>query len=246
MKSAFVLFNLAALIVATASAAPNGGKEENNSNDTMEKRFKELAEDIAELKKSVEKRSIEDEALNDQLARQKVENAAFRETTAALHESDAQQRLEIAQMREAAREENAKQKNENKKRQADSLKREEDVVAEMKKIVATEMEKYRAAHHTCETGMSEAIAEDGRYITPSSSSGYPNWKYTITFARAFPRPPTFMWAVRGFGVSQRFSPDQGFINSGNTKPTITTTSAVVTNDFDKNIRWVSFNWIACL
>jgi len=230
MKSAFALFNLAALIVATASAAPNGGKEENNPNDAVEKRFKELEQ--------------QNEALNDQLQRQKVENAAFQETTAALRESDAQQRLEIAQMREAAREENAKQKKENKKRQADTLKREEDVVAEMKKIVATEMEKYRAAHHTCETGMSEAIAKDGKYIT-SSMNSYA-WKYTITFARAFPRPPTFMWALRGFGVSYD-SFGAGFINRGGQgEPTTTTTSAVVTGDFSFSIKRVYFNWIACL
>jgi len=223
MKSAFAWLNLAALIVATVSAAPNGGKEENDSNDAAEKRVKKLEQQI--------------EALNDQLARQNVENAA-------LHESDSQQRLEIAQMREATREENAKQKNENKKRQADALKREEDVVAEMKKIVATEMEKYRAAHHTCETGMSEAIAKDGKYIT-SSMNSYA-WKYTITFARAFPRPPTFMWALRGFGVSYD-SFGAGFINSGGQgEPTTTTTSAVVTGDFSFSIKRVYFNWIACL
>jgi len=228
MKSAFALLNLAAaLIVATASAAPNGGKQENNPNDAVEKRFKELEQ--------------QNEALNDQLQRQKVENAAFQETTAALRESDAQQRLEIAQMREAAREENAKQKKENKKRQADTLKREEDVVAEMKKIVATEMEKYRAAHHTCETGMTEPIYDDGKYVTSFSSAI--SWKYTITFARAFPRPPTFMWALRGFGVKKGF---QDWINGASTKPTITTTSAVVTDHFSKTTRWVAFNWIACL
>jgi len=225
MKSAFALLSLVALIVATASAAPNGGKEENNPNDAVEKRFKELEQ--------------QNEALNDQLQRQKVENAAFQETTAALRESDAQQRLEIAQMREAAREENAKQKKENKKRQADTLKREEDVVAEMKKIVATEMEKYRAAHHTCETGQTDVIREQMQVSS--------QWKYTITFARPFPRPPTVMWALRGFLVKQGFSQDSSdFINGWNKKPTITTTSAVVQSTFGRNLEWVSFNWIACL
>jgi len=230
MKSAFALLGMAALIVATASATPKGGKEEKNSKDSVEKRFKELEQQI--------------EALNDKLERQKVEDAALHEADAALNEASAKQLLQIAELREATREESAKQK----KRQLDTMKREKDIEAAVKNIVVVEMEKYRAANPTCETGISKDI-KNGRDTTRNAG----NWqesKTTIKFSRVFPRPPTFMVALHGFSVKQGFGQDtwSNTVNFGYGlyRPVVTNTSAVVINVFSKKIDYITFAWLACL
>jgi len=229
MKSAFALIGLAALIVATASATPKGGKEEKNSKDSVEKRFKELEQQI--------------EALNDKLERQKVEDAALHEADAALNEASAKQLLQIAELREANREENAKQK----KRQLDTIKREKDIEAAVKKIVVAEMEKYRAANPTCETGHS-GIISNGRDATKNKDE-WPQWTKTIKFARVFPRPPTFMVALDGFNFKKGFGQAPLFNAVGGKgwgKTVVNTASAVVTNVFSDNVDFITFTWLACL
>jgi len=247
MKSAFALIGLAALIVATASATPKGGKEEKNSEDAVEKRFKELEQQNRkvqeELKKIVEKQGAEIEALNDKLERQKVEDAALHEADAALNEASAKQLLQIAELREATREENAKQK----KRQADTMKREKDIESAVKKIVVAEMEKYRAANPTCETGHS-GIISNGRDATKNKDE-WPQWTKTIKFARVFPRPPTFMVALDGFNFKKGFGQAPLFNAVGGKgwgKTVVNTASAVVTNVFSDNVDFITFTWLACL
>jgi len=113
----------------------------------------------------------------------------------------------------------------------------EDLFLSMKTLIASEFEKYQAAHRTCESGRetTEWLKEDGKY------------KLKIPFGRVFPRKPAFMLAIYGWGQEGRNTAQTTIINSDNLHyATVTTSEAVIEQSASSNVAWIRFSWIACL
>jgi len=144
----------------------------------------------------------------------------------------------LSQLEETVEKQIAEQKRENIKRQADATKRDvmEDVILSMKTLIASEFEKYQAAHRTCESGRATTgwLKEDGKY------------ELKIPFERVFPRKPAFTLAIYGWG-QDRDTAQTTIINSDNLHyATVTTSEAVIKQSASSNVAWIRFSWIACL